>query len=149
MRRSPAAWLHVLSAAFFLVLAQIAVVLPSRVFLNRATDAALRDESGYEEDRHRARILSRRMRKVMRHWPLQALCLQRSLALHWLLRSYGVRSRVRIGTRLRDGSLDAHAWVEVCGVPMNERPDISAIFQMFDVESGQTPSGFTFSEVIR
>ena len=60
-----------------------------------------------------------------------ANCLTRSLYLWWLLRRRGVDTQLRIGVRLSGGTLDAHAWVEHAGVPINDRPDVSANFTPF------------------
>ncbi len=61
-----------------------------------------------------------------------ANCLTRSLYLWWRLRRAGIDSELRIGVRLNDGVLDGHAWVECAGVPVNDRPDVSADFTPFD-----------------
>ncbi|MDO9147208.1 MAG: lasso peptide biosynthesis B2 protein [Hydrogenophaga sp.] len=66
-----------------------------------------------------------------RHTPFHATCLTRSLLLGWLLRRRGVASELRIGVRLTQGTLDAHAWVECGGVPVNDRPDIATQFAPF------------------
>ena len=58
-------------------------------------------------------------------------CLTRSLLLGWLLQRRGVQSQLRIGVRLTQGALDAHAWVECEGIPVNDRPDVSAQFASF------------------
>ena len=58
-------------------------------------------------------------------------CLTRSLLLSWLLRRRGVQSQLRIGVRFMQGTLDAHAWVECEGVPVNDSPDISKQFASF------------------
>ena len=58
-------------------------------------------------------------------------CLTRSLLLGWLLRRRGVESQLRIGVRLTQGVLDAHAWVECEGVPVNDRANVSAQFASF------------------
>jgi hypothetical protein len=42
-----------------------------------------------------------------------------------------VESQLRIGVRLNQGRLDAHAWVECEGVPVNDRPDVGAQFASF------------------
>lgn len=55
-------------------------------------------------------------------------CLTRSLYLWWLLRRRGVGAKLRIGVRLEDGTLEAHAWVECDGIPVNDRPDVGADF---------------------
>jgi hypothetical protein len=60
-----------------------------------------------------------------------ANCLTRSLYLWWLLRRKGIDSQLRIGVRLTGGVLDGHAWVEYAGVPVNDRPDVSADYPPF------------------
>ena len=66
-----------------------------------------------------------------RHTPFHVTCLSRSLVLGWLLRQRGVASDLRIGARLVDGGLDAHAWVEFEGTPVNDRADIAQTFATF------------------
>ena len=66
-----------------------------------------------------------------RHTPFPATCLTRSLLLGWLLRRTGVESQLRIGVRLTEGALAAHAWVECQGIPVNDRPDVGAQFASF------------------
>lgn len=58
-------------------------------------------------------------------------CLTRSLLLGWLLQRRGVQSQLRIGVRLTRGALEAHAWVECQGIPVNDRPDVGAQFASF------------------
>lgn len=67
-----------------------------------------------------------------RHSPFPATCLTRSLLLCWLLRRKGVDAQLRIGARLTDGTLDAHAWVEHTGVPVNDRQDVSTQYAPFN-----------------
>jgi hypothetical protein len=67
-------------------------------------------------------------------------CLTRSLYLWWLLRRRGVRCELRIGVRMTDGALEAHAWVEHGGVPVNDRPDVGDHFPAFD--DAVSPSRF-------
>jgi hypothetical protein len=59
-------------------------------------------------------------------------CLTRSLYLLWLLRRRGVMSDLRIGMRLTNGQLNAHAWVDVAGQPVNDAKDIGERFAAFD-----------------
>ena len=66
-----------------------------------------------------------------RHTLGSRTCLTRSLLLGWLLRQRGVQSQLRIGVRLTQEVLDAHAWVECEGVPVNDLPDVSAQFASF------------------
>ena len=66
-----------------------------------------------------------------RHSLFPATCLTRSLLLGWLLRRRCVTSELRIGVRLTQGVLDAHAWVECESVPVNDSPNVSAQFASF------------------
>jgi hypothetical protein len=66
-----------------------------------------------------------------RHSLFPATCLTRSLLLQWLLRRRGVPSQLRIGVRFSQGTLDAHAWVECVGTPVNDRPNIGSQFAPF------------------
>lgn len=67
-----------------------------------------------------------------RHVPCPVTCLTRSLLLGWLLRRRGVATSLRIGVRLTHGVLDAHAWIEHAGIPVNDRKDVSEQFAPFD-----------------
>ena len=69
-------------------------------------------------------LLGEAVNIAARHTPFPATCLTRSLLLGWLLRRRGVQSDLRIGVRLIQGALDAHAWVECAGLPVNDRPDL-------------------------
>jgi len=64
--------------------------------------------------------------------PARATCLTRSLLLDWMLRRQGVQSELRIGVRMAGGALDAHAWVECDGRPVNDAPDVAQRFAAFD-----------------
>ena len=75
--------------------------------------------------------------------PFPATCLTRSLLLGWILRRRGVVSQLRIGVRLTQGVLDAHAWVEYAGIPINDRPDVGEEFapfaELLPAEAFQSP----------
>ena len=66
-----------------------------------------------------------------RHSPFPVTCLSRSLLLDWLLRRRNVARKLRIGVRMTEGILDAHAWVECEDVPVNDRSDVNAQFVSF------------------
>jgi hypothetical protein len=55
-----------------------------------------------------------------RSLPFASNCLDRSLALCWLLRRRGIAAHLRIGARKDGEQLEAHAWVESRGVPLND-----------------------------
>ena len=74
----------------------------------------------------RAADAARMVLAASRHAPCRADCLRRSLVLWWLLRRAGLDAELRIGVRKQDGQLEAHAWVELGGRPLevwaDERP---------------------------
>lgn len=51
-------------------------------------------------------------------YPGRAQCLERSLALYFLLRREGVDVAFRMGVQARPFA--AHAWIEYCGAPIND-----------------------------
>jgi hypothetical protein len=59
-----------------------------------------------------------------------AYCLQRSAALTCLMRLLGVQARLVIG--FRPTPLDSHAWVEVDGRIVNDRPQYQRRFVVLD-----------------
>src|ERR1700676_195753 len=61
-----------------------------------------------------------------------ATCLERSLALWWLLERQGIASSVRIGTRKTGQKFEAHAWVECDGVALNEPEEVHKHYAAFD-----------------
>jgi Transglutaminase-like superfamily len=62
----------------------------------------------------------------------KATCLERSLALWWLLGRQGIASSVRIGTRKVDDKFEAHAWVDCDGVALNEPEELHRHYAAFD-----------------
>ena len=54
------------------------------------------------------------------HGLFRAHCLQRSLVLWSLLERNGVESELRFGARKENGQIQAHAWVEINGVALND-----------------------------
>ena len=67
-----------------------------------------------------------------KHVPFPSTCLTRSLVLNWLLHRRGVHSELRMGVRLILGKLEAHAWVEHEGRPINDAEDVADRFAPFD-----------------
>ena len=73
-----------------------------------------------------------------RHGAYCATCLPQSLTLWWLLRRQGVESDLRFGARKEAGQIEAHAWVELLGIPLNDTLDVDQRFKPF--ESAVTPA---------
>lgn len=71
-----------------------------------------------------ARRIARLVSVAAAHGPYKARCLERSLALWWFLKRRGIESKIRIGARKTGEGLDAHAWVEMNDMPLNESRDV-------------------------
>lgn len=60
----------------------------------------------------------------------RAYCLQRSSVATWMLRRRGVPAQLVIG--YRPVPVDSHAWVEVAGQVVNDRPQYQKFFRVLD-----------------
>ncbi len=60
----------------------------------------------------------------------QVLCLQRSAVTTCLLKRYGVRAQMMIGAQ--QVPFKAHAWVEVDGRVVNDRPYVREMYSILD-----------------
>jgi hypothetical protein len=60
----------------------------------------------------------------------RAYCLQRSAVCAWLLRRRGLAADLVIG--FRPVPIDSHAWVEVDGKVVNDRPQYQKFFRVLD-----------------
>jgi hypothetical protein len=85
----------------------------------------------------RAEVAAHMVSIAAHHGFFQASCLRRSLALAVLLRRENIPSEICFGLRLSDQNLEAHAWVEVQGTVVNDRPDIR---QQYSLMSGIFPA---------
>ena len=77
-----------------------------------------------------ARRISRALDLACVFYPRRVFCLQRSLAAILLLRRYGIAAELVLGARILP--FKSHAWVEVGGVPVNDKPYMREIYQVFD-----------------
>jgi hypothetical protein len=59
-------------------------------------------------------------------------CLEQSLVLWALLRERGIHAQLRVGVRKGEGGLEAHAWVELEGVVLNDSDDVHGHYAPFD-----------------
>jgi hypothetical protein len=112
-RRTLADWLLLAEALAALALASMAIaLLPFRKV------AAAASARGRRKARADAETV-RRVRGAIQGWgrrvPWKAVCFQRGLALHWMLRRRGIRSVLLYGVRHREDGLAAHVWVDVDG----------------------------------
>jgi hypothetical protein len=93
-----------------------------------------------ESDRERVGLAVRMVNASARHGWGRPTCLEKSLALWWLLRRERIASVVRIGARKAGGKFEAHAWVEWQSVALNEPGDEHRHYATFDAAfPQQTP----------
>jgi hypothetical protein len=90
-----------------------------------------------------ALALGRLVNAVAWRLPGRPACLTRSVTLWWLLRRRGIDAAVRIGVRRTDGRLEAHAWVEIDGLVLNDAQDVGSRFAAF--EGDTLPASWTSS----
>jgi len=81
----------------------------------------------------RARVIAKIVGVAAQRGIYHANCLEQSLVLWWLLALRNIESELRFGARKENAQLKAHAWVECCGVSLNEEPDVHERFSLFEV----------------
>jgi hypothetical protein len=64
--------------------------------------------------------------------PYRGNCLQQSLTIWWLLRRQRIHSDIRFGARRFREKFEAHAWVEVEGIALNQRSNSHFGFEPFE-----------------
>jgi hypothetical protein len=91
-----------------------------------------RQPAGTDSANDRAQRIARLVAIAAHHGLYRATCLRQSLALWWLLRRRHIPAELRIGVRKDGGELQAHAWVELAGQPVNDAPDVAERLAPFD-----------------
>lgn len=79
-----------------------------------------------------ARAAARMVALAERYGPYPANCLKRSVVTYWLLRRRGIDCNLRIGVCKKSSQIEAHAWIECLGQPLNEGADVHERFSPFD-----------------
>ena len=67
-----------------------------------------------------------------RYCPQSPTCLIRALVLWFLLARRGITCDLRLGIEKDARTFEAHAWVEWCGKPVMESPDVRQRYAVFD-----------------
>ena len=83
-----------------------------------------------------AKAIARIVKIAAEKGTYQARCLQQTLVLWCLLRRNHIESEIRFGARKEGGELQAHAWVEVGGVALNEDSDVCLHFAPLGTDAG-------------
>jgi hypothetical protein len=78
----------------------------------------------------KAEVLSLSIDLACVFYPKRVLCLQRSAATTLLLRKYGIHAEMVIGAQMLP--FKSHAWVEVAGVVVNDKPYMREIYQVLE-----------------
>jgi len=97
-----------------------------------APQTSQQDSIHVVDDRKRTELTSRMVNAAIRHVWHASTCLEKSLALWWLLGRQGIACEVRIGARKQGGKFEAHAWLERDGVAINEPQQEHRHYAAFD-----------------
>ena len=126
-----------LSLPEVVILAQAAALLPVvRIACRFVRIAHLQRLSGHLGRPSDPRALppetvARLVRIAAERGVFRARCLERSLVLRWILCRKGIDARIIFGARKQNNEMQAHAWVEVHGVSLDEDPDKNRPFSRF------------------
>jgi hypothetical protein len=88
----------------------------------------------HSSDVDMASITAMRLDLAARNMFFRTNCLERSLALRWLLRRRGIATELRIGARKESALFEAHAWIELDGVVLNDPDEAHLHFAPFEGE---------------
>ena len=106
----PALWGATLEAGLALALASVLTrVLPFNAYIHRGS-VFLRRKS-CAQGKSIAKLVDALANRV----PFRAVCLQRGLALQWMLRRRGLDAILHYGIKIKPEGLEAHVWVSLDG----------------------------------
>ncbi len=71
-------------------------------------------------EKESAQVIARMEAAAARNLFFSTNCLEQSLVLWWVLRRLGIAAELRIGARKEVGRFEAHAWVEVDSMVLND-----------------------------
>ncbi len=83
----------------------------------------------------RAQKIAKMVQVAVVYGRFGATCLPRSMVLWRFLQRQGIRCDLRLGARSENGNFEAHAWVEVDGVALNETADVGERFGPLEPEA--------------
>jgi transglutaminase superfamily protein len=86
-----------------------------------------------------ARLAARMVAAASRDGLRRGNCLEQSIALCWLLHQRKIPAQLRIGARKQATGIEAHAWVELFGVVLNDGEDVDRQYARFARELGCFP----------
>ena len=117
----------------------------TQVLMMRLTPSPRRREETERDtlDQSVALGIANLVRAAASNGPYRANCLKQSLTLWWLLRLRGIGSVLRIGVRKASAGVEAHAWIECGGRPVNDREDVLLRYPPFDRAIGPCRTGLS------
>jgi hypothetical protein len=80
------------------------------------------------------KLVCRMVLAAGRYSLLKGTCLERSMALWWLLARKGIATHLRVGARKSGEKFEAHAWVERNGVAIGEPDSTHLHYAAFEKE---------------
>lgn len=86
-----------------------------------------------------ATVIARMVNAADRYGFVHPSCLAKSLTLWWLLTREGIMATLRIGTRMNQEKLEAHAWVECDGEALSEPDGQHRHYAAFDAAFSSLP----------
>ena len=101
-------------------------------FLPIARQTSQKNSTHIAGDLKRIELISRMVNAAIRHAGHDSTCLEKSLALWWLLGRQEIASELRIGARKLEDKFEAHAWVERDGEALNEPQQEHRHYAAFD-----------------
>ena len=119
-RWTPQEWLLVAEAWVALLLARVAI---RRWQMGEVLEHLQRVARSHNEETMRHEPIVRAVQRATHLHLVPMLCLPQSVAISGMLARRGVVCEFVIGARPKEGQLDAHAWVERDGVPINSPLD--------------------------
>ena len=120
------------------ILAQAAICMPIVRLALRFISVARLNAMATRSRRQLSRIvakpedIARLVSIAADHGIYRARCLEKSLVLRWLLARRGIDGQVVFGTCKAEDAMQAHAWIEVNGVPLNEDDGAHLDFARFE-----------------
>ena len=82
----------------------------------------------------RAQQIAKMVRVAAVYGCFGATCLPQSMVLWRFLQGQGIGCHLRLGARRENGNFEAHAWVEVDGVALNDAADVGERFRPLEPE---------------
>jgi hypothetical protein len=100
-----------------------------------------RESRSEEESVRVGKNVARIVSMAATHGFYRASCLPKSMVVLGLIRRQGLQGDVRFGVRMKQGLLEAHAWVEWQGIVINDQPDVSMRYTPLENSLPQTMAG--------